>query len=398
MNAAYSTTSISTDRVSSSQSERLFAIDLLRGLLMVLMAIDHARDFWSATPYRPEDLTQASISLFLTRWVTHLCAPTFVLLAGLSAYLLGKKTGDRRGLSRFLLTRGLWLMLLDATLLTLNWEFAYQFIFLQVIWVIGCSMVLLAGLIWLPRWAIATFALVLIAGHNALDGWQPEPASAWWTLLHQQNVIMLGAQWPPIFVAYPLLPWPGVMAAGYWLGSLFDLPESVRNRWLSRLGGLLLLGFVVLRFINQYGDPHPWQTQPRGLFYTILSFVNVTKYPPSLLYLTLMLGIALLLLSRIDNLRGGLRQVLLVYGRVPLFFYVVHIFFLHALAALWTYFQYGKALNLMFDKPQTWPAAYAPNLVRVYGIWLITLVFMYYACRWYGNIKRRYNYPWLSYL
>jgi len=377
---------------------RLPAIDLLRGLIMVLMTIDHARDFWSATPYRPEDVTQASALLFATRWVTHLCAPVFVLLAGLSAYLLHKKTGDRVGLSRFLFTRGLWLMFLDVTVLTLGWQFGYNFVFLQVIWVIGCSMVILAGLVWLPRWAIAGFALLLILGHNALDGWQPESNNVWWTLLHQQNVFFINQQLLPVFVAYPLLPWPGVMAAGYWLGGIFERPEPGRNRWLSWVGAGLLIGFAVLRFTNLYGDPRLWQVQPRGGLYTALSFLNVTKYPPSLLYLSITLGLAFLVLSQIDRLRGGLRQVLLVYGRVPLFFYLLHILLLHGVAALWSYFRYGKALNLMFDKPETWPAAYAPNLGRMYAVWLTTLIIMYYACRWYGSIKRRYNYAWLSYL
>lgn len=223
------------------RSARLPAIDLLRGLIAVLMTIDHARDFWSATPFRPEDPSQTSVALFVTRWVTHPCAPTFVLLAGLSAYLLLKKTGDKPNLSRFLITRGLWLMLLDVTVLMVLWQFGYQFVFLQVIWVIGCSMVILAGLIWLPRWAIIAVALVLTAGHNALDGWQPE--SAWWTVLHRQNGFLLAGKLP-VFVAYPLLPWPGVMAAGYWLGTRFDRPESDRNRWLTRAGAVLLVVFT----------------------------------------------------------------------------------------------------------------------------------------------------------
>ena len=378
--------------------ERLPAIDLLRGLIVVLMTIDHARDFWSATPFRPEDVTQASIPLFLTRWITHLCAPTFVLLAGLSAYLLGRKTSDKPALSRFLLSRGVWLMFLDVTLLTLGWQFAYHFVFLQVIWVIGCSMLVLAGLIWLPRWAIGAFALVLIGGHNLLDTIQPgEQANAWWTLLHKQSIFMLAGNLP-VFVAYPLLPWPGVMAAGYWLGAVFDRAATERNRWLAWAGGGLLLAFVALRFINQFGDPRLWSVQPRGAVYTFFSFINVSKYPPSLLYLCLMLGIALLLLSQIDKLRGGLRHVLLVYGSVPLFFYIVHIFLLHGAAALWTYFQYGQSMNLMFDKPDTWAAAYTPSLVRLYLVWLITLVMMYYACRWFSGIKKRYSYAWLRYV
>lgn len=377
---------------------RLPAIDLLRGLIVVIMTIDHARDFWSATPYRPEDVTQASAVLFLTRWVTHLCAPTFVLLAGLSAYLLYQKNNDKPALSRFLITRGLWLMALDLTLLTFGWEFGYTFIFLQVIWVIGCSMLILAGLVWLPRWVIGTFAVVLIGGHNLLDTIQPgEAANAWWTLWHKQGAFMLNGKLP-VFVAYPLLPWPGVMAAGYWLGSVFGLPATDRNRWLSRAGVLLLAGFVVVRLLNQYGDPRPWAVQPRGAVFTLFSFLNVSKYPPSLLYLSLMLGLALLLLSQMDKVQGRLRDVLLVYGRVPLFFYIGHIFLLHGLAAFWTSVQYGHAMNLMFDKPQTWPAAYEPNLLRLYGVWLFTLVVMYFACRWFGGIKRRYSYAWLSYL
>ncbi|GAB3642003.1 hypothetical protein GCM10027423_26390 [Spirosoma arcticum] len=258
-------------------------------------------------------------------------------------------------------------------------------------------MVILAGLIWLPRPAIAAFALVLIAGHNLLDVIQPESANAWWTLLHKQGVFRLNGKLP-VFVAYPLIPWLGIMASGYWLGTVFTQSASLRNRWLLRAGGLLLLAFVGLRFLNLYGDPRSWTVQPRGVIYTLFSVVNVTKYPPSLLYTCLMLGLALLLLARIDRVQGGLRQVLLVYGRVPFFFYIGHILLLHTGAALWKYGQYGRVLNLMFDKPDTWPAAYSPNLGRLYAVWLAMLVVMYYVCRWYGGIKRRYAYPWLSYL
>ena len=187
-------------------------------------------------------------------------------------------------------------------------------------------------------------------------------------------------------------------AAGYWFGTVFEKPTPARNRWLLRTGGILLLTFVALRFLNQYGDPRLWAVQPRGALYTFFSFINVSKYPPSLLYVCLMLGLALLLLSQIDKLRGRLRDILLTYGRVPLFFYVGHILLLHTGAALWTYFQYGKMMNLMFDKPDTWAAGYAPNVGRLYLVWFVSLVVMYYACRWYGGIKRRYSSTWLSYL
>jgi uncharacterized membrane protein len=322
---------------------RVPSIDILRGLVMVLMALDHVRDFFSSARFDPLDLSQTSAPLFLTRWVTHFCAPTFVLLAGISACLMSQRC-SRAELSRFLFTRGLWLAMLEVTLMSLVWTFNVRYdhgLFLQVIWAIGVSMMVLAVLVHLPMRAIVLCSVVVICGHNFLDRIQPQDFGALaplWSVLHVSGPI------PHAFVAYPLVPWIAVMSLGYCIGTLFELPQQQRVHRFMWLGTAALVAFVVLRAPNVYGDPSDWTLQSTTLR-TLLSFVNVQKYPPSLHYLLITLGVGFLLLAAFEPARGKVGEVLRTFGRVPLLFYVLHVALAHLAAGIVGYaLGFGYAL------------------------------------------------------
>jgi uncharacterized membrane protein len=373
-------------RSRSAEEGRIVSVDLLRGLVVALMALDHTRDFFGTGDFNPRDVTEPA--LFLTRWVTHLCAPTFVLLAGLSAFLYGRGRSLAET-SRFLLTRGLFLMLIDLTLIKFGWRFELDFLRLGmgIVFVIGASMIALAALVWLPRWAIAAVALVMIAGHNLLDSISAESfgPNAWlWHLLHERGEATLGGGFEA-YVLYPLIPWIGVMAAGYALGPVMQREPEARQRLI---GAGITLGFVVLRASNLYGDPASWTVQQSWLA-TGLSFVNCEKYPPSLLFLMMTLGPALMLLAAFDQARGRFAQVFAMFGQVPFFFYVVHIYLIHALAVVT-----GFALTGVF--------AITPrlgfSLPEIYLVWLLVLAMLYPICRWFAGRKARGTAWWWSYL
>jgi uncharacterized membrane protein len=374
---------------------RVASIDMLRGLVMVLMALDHVRDFFTDVRFDPLDLSQTHAPLFLTRWITHFCAPTFVLLAGLSAYLTGRHC-SRTQLSWFLFTRGLWLVVLEVTLMSLVWTFNVRYdngLFLQVIWAIGVSMMVLAVLVHLSLLSIAVFSIVIICGHNLLDGIEPQSLGAWaplWSLLHVSGPI------PHAFVAYPLLPWIAVMSLGYCLGALFDTDPQQRKQWLINLGAASLTAFVLLRMTNLYGDPTDWSLQDTTL-HTLLSFVNVHKYPPSLLYLLLTLGSGLLLLAAFESARGKFSEVLRTFGQVPLFFYILHIALAH-LAAGTIAFAMGYGTALLSDDIMKVPQQWGFALPVVYFAWALAIATLYPACRWFAAVKRRRDDWWLSYL
>lgn len=369
---------------------RVDSIDLLRGLVMALMALDHTRDYFANFGFNPRDVTDPA--LFLTRWITHFCAPTFIFLAGLSAWLhgRGKSTAE---LSRFLVTRGLWLILLEFTLIQFAWSFSPGLpttIGGGIIWVIGACMVLMAALVHLPRWALAALALALIAGHNLFDGVRAadlDAASGLWHVLHQQGRIPLGGG-VSFFVLYPIVPWIGVMAAGYVLGPVMQRPPQERQRLLFSLGAAITVGFVLLRATNLYGDPDPWIVQDTTLA-TVLSFINCEKYPPSLLYLMMTLGPALMLLAAFEHVRGRVADWLRVFGQVPFFFYVVHIYLIHALAVLTVFVLSGAfALNQ--------PVGF--GLPGVYAAWIVVLLLLYPLCRWFMDLRQSRSEWWWRYL
>lgn len=368
---------------------------------MMLMALDHVRDYFTNVRFDPTDLTQTYLELFLTRWVTHFCAPVFVALTGVSAYLAGQRRGSKGELAKFLLTRGLWLILLEVTVIRFGWMFNldYSFMWLQVIWAIGVSMVVLAGLIYLPLPVIGAIGVVLMAGHNLLDGVGPQDfgSPGWlWRLLHVPGPIAIGQG--TMLVLYPLVPWIGVMAAGYALGPVMRWPRERRLHLLTGLGVALTLGFLVVRGLDGYGDPSRWAVQQDSDL-TVASFLNTTKYPPSLLFLMMTLGPALLLLALFEAVPQGLLKPLVVFGRVPLFFYVVHIYLIHALAVIAAFVQRGDA-SFLFGNPGVLspPADWGFRLRYVYVWWLAVVLMLYPLCRWFAGVKLRHRSAWLSYL
>lgn len=379
-------------------SSRLLSIDVMRGLVMVIMALDHVREYWGPAPVRPEDLAQASATLFLTRWVTHLCAPTFVFLSGISVYLYQQKSGSIKDTRRFLLTRGVWLLFVEVAIISFIMVQGYGLTVLSVIWVIGCSMLLLAGAIHLPRNILLVTALVIIAGHHLLPVIRVESAGDVIAgIFHNPPFFISTAH--PVLVTYTIIPWVAVMMLGYGVGSWYADEHSLRNTRLVRAGLIFVVAFFIIRATNLYGDPSPWITSGRGFVFTVLSFVNVTKYPPSLLFLTLTLGVCFLLLRVFnDNKPTRLRRWLSVYGQVPFFFFVLHFAVISVSSLVWTRLQFGRFSNLAFSSPADFPSGYHPSLIRVYVVWVLVVVLMYFPCRWFAGYRRNNRSWWLKYL
>lgn len=380
---------------------RLESIDVVRGVIMILMALDHARDFFGIPGQNPTDLSKASAALFLTRWVTHICAPVFFLLTGTGAYLSLRRKSPAE-LSRFLFTRGVWLIFLDVVVLRC---FAYQFNFdyrvtmLLVLWALGWSMIVLSLLVRFPAIVATVFGVVLIAGHNLLDS--VRSTNPFWVILHSPGFV-INTPSHVVFAAYPLIPWVGVTAVGYALGQLYSWDGARRRTFLLRGGVALTAAFFVLRAINVYGDPNRWSAQRTPLF-TALSFLNTVKYPPSLIFLLMTLGPALGFLWAVD--RGtprALRPALLI-GKVPLFYYVLHFAMLHLFAVATCLERYGSA-HWMFESPDLGHYPFSPppgwgySLPVVYLVWALVVLAMYPLCRWYAALKQRRSDPWLSYL
>jgi uncharacterized membrane protein len=406
-------------KISETVYQRVDSIDFLRGLVMVIMLLDHTREFVHADAVRfsPTDLTKTTAVLFFTRWITHLCAPTFVFLAGTSIYLQLLRGKSRAELSKFLLTRGLWLIVLEFTLVRFSMLFNVDYSFLgfaEVIWVFGVSMIVLAGLIYLPVRVVGGLGVAMIALHNLCDGITvppvvsmastppPDALQKLWLILHQPGVVPFFENRTSLFVAYPLIPWIGVMAAGYALGVLYSWDSERRRSWLFRLGLALTILFVVIRATNLYGDPQVWKSQTSAAF-TLLSFLNTTKYPPSLLFLLMTLGPALLILAWADGVRRDnfLSRILITFGRVPLFYFLLQMFVAHGFGVLLGWMAGKSIAHLFMNFPASGtdvpPDAGFPLWV-VYAAWLGGLVLLYPLCRWYGKIKQgRRGFPF-SYL
>jgi uncharacterized membrane protein len=374
------------------------AVDALRGVVMVLMALDHVRVYFTDTHFSPTDLTRTTAALFFTRWVTHFCA--FFLLAGLGASLFLSRGKTRSTLAFYLVTRGLWLIVLEVTVVSFAWTFDFTptVYGLGVIWALGCSMVVLGGLVNLPRALIAAFAVLLIVGHNLFDGLRAEDLKAWgplWAVLHTGEDFALTSRLT-IDPYYPLVPWVGVMALGYALGPILEKRARRPRQRLLGVGIMMNAVFVLLRLTNAYGDPGPWSAQPSALV-TALSFLNTTKYPPSLLFLLMTLGPTLMALALFDRIPGLLTRFYIVFGRVPLFFYVVHLYWIHGLAVGAGYlsgFDPRAFLTLLVSFPQE----YGFSLPVVYGIWIGVVMMLYPMGRWYGAFKASRPYRALAYL
>jgi uncharacterized membrane protein len=379
---------------------RLESIDVVRGVVMILMALDHTRDFFGNLGVNPTDPATTTIPLFFTRWITHFCAPVFFLLTGTGAYLSLRKK-SKHELSRFLFTRGLGLIFLELVVVRcFGWQFNfdYRVTILNVLWALGWAMIVLPGLVYLPAWAVAAFGVVMIATHNLFDSVE---SSHWiWSILHSPNFIVNHPE-HVVFVAYALVPWVGVTAAGYGLGQIFRWESARRKMFLLRLGAGLTASFIVLRCVNLYGDPLPWSTQKSAVF-TMLSFLNTNKYPPSLLYLLMTLGPALLFLGAVDAGTPRWLRPALFFGKVPMFYYLLHIPLLHLIALIVCYARYRQA-HWMFESntiqqfPISRPPGWGNSLPIVYLVWAFVVVALYPLCRWFAALKQSRSAAWLSY-
>jgi uncharacterized membrane protein len=384
---------------------RVEAVDLLRGIIILLMAIDHSRDFFGTIGADPTDLATTTPALFFTRWITHFCAPVFFLLTGLGSGL----TGRRRGvpdLSRFLLIRGLWLVLLEVTLLRFGMQFNldYRVTILTVLWALGWSLVALSLLVRLPVGAIAGIGLAMIIGHNALDGVQAASFGTWaplWNFLHAPGLLWMSGE-RIVILAYPVIPWIGVTAVGYALAQVYTWPVERRRTWLWRTGVVVAALFLVLRGLNVYGDPRPWEAQGSFVM-TLASFLNLNKYPPSLLFLSMTLGPALMALAAFERGTPALLRPALTIGKVPLFFFLLHFPLIHLIAVGVSAIRFG-GIHWMFESPTpdkfpiTPPPGWGFGLPVVYLVWAVTVVALYPLCRWYARIKAERPAPWMSYL
>jgi len=395
---------------------RIVSLDIMRGLVMVIMALDHARDYFSVLQFAPETLARTYYALFFTRWITHFCAPLFFFLAGTGAFFYGSRRTPQ-ALSRFLWTRGLWLIFIEFTVVGTAWTFLFPGGFFGVIWALGASMVLMAVIVRLPMRWVAAFSGVLILGHDLLDPIRPQQfgSFAWlWTILHVRGGVLLPFHIRE-FVLFQLVPWVGVMAAGYVFGTVYLLEKEQRRKLIARIGLGLTVAFILLRLTNVYGNPPvglggvsqgPWQVQPT-VEKTVILFFDVEKYPPSLQFLLMTLGPSLLLLAWLDrNLDQGQNprmtpalSPLLTFGRVPMFFYILHLYLIHSLAVL---------MAVVFHQPVAWllhgamfagtPDNYGYHLPFVYLMWITAVVILYFPCRWYEGVKQRRKDWWLSYI
>lgn len=406
-----------------AKRSRVDSVDLLRGLVMVIMMLDHTRDFVhsQALLFEPTDLTKTYPILFFTRWITHFCAPAFVFLAGTGSYFQLARGKSKRELSRFLVTRGLWLIFLELTVVRIAafWTFNFEFLgAMQVIWALGWCMIVLAALIHLRLSYIATIGILMIALHNLADtthvaAWQspaspvPSVAAKLWMILHQGGAFPV-AGWPSpvVFILYPLIPWIGVMALGYVFGRVYDWPADERRRKLLALGGAITVGFIAIRLTNLYGDPADWAAQKSAAM-TVVSFLNTQKYPPSLLYLMMTLGPAIMLLGLWEGFNGSPNvpathntfvRSLITFGRVPLFFYLLQWPVAHMAGYLLTVAAHKDTSLYFTDNPTTIPPTQGFDLWVVYVCWIAGVLLVYPACQWYAGVKARRRDWWLSYL
>jgi uncharacterized membrane protein len=396
---------------SVAAGSRLSSIDMLRGIVMVIMALDHVRDFFhaSALSFSPTDLTRTTPVLFFTRWITHFCMPVFMFAAGMGAFLYGKRSHSRGQLSRFLLTRGVWFIVLELTVMRLAYDFSFSLRFqflLLILWIFGVCMIVMAALVHLPvRW-LAVLSLAVIVLHNCLDGIQSSRfgSGAWaWDLLHQPGALPFSGK--TFLAPYPLVPWVAVMAAGYCFGQVFSLEPAVRRSLMLRIGLVSTIAFLVIRAINLYGDPAPWAHQKSTVF-TVLSFLNCTKYPASLDFVLMTLGPAILLLAYFDGRSFKASNSIIVFGRVPMFYFVLHFYLIHTLAVLAAWLRYGTSAGRftfslvpsMGGPRDLFPANLGYPLWVVYGVWILTVALLYPLCRWFAKVKASRHDWWLSYL
>ena len=387
-------------------TRRIHSIDVARGVAMVLMAIDHVRVYAGVPPGGPRP------GVFFTRWITNFVAPAFAFLAGTSAYLLGQRMGDRRALSRYLVTRGLILVVLELTVIRVAWTFNFDFghyLLAGVIWMLGWCMVLMGALVWLPTVAIGSFGVAVIALHNLMDfvqikeDWLAQQSLGWlWQILYFGGPIQLGQNGPTLMVLYSIIPWVGVMAAGYAFGAVMTMETSRRDRICVMIGASAIVLFLLLRTIDVYGDPrHRHVTEPTPMP-AAFRFINTTKYPASLQFLLMTLGPMILLLPLADRARGKIGEFWAVFGRVPMFYYLLHIPTIHLAAVIVSFAREGRAnpwlfMNHPMMNPPP-PEGYTWKLSLLYGVFIVVIAVLYFPCRWYARRKATNPAGWMRYI
>jgi len=383
---------------------RIESIDLLKGLVMVIMALDHVRDYvhYPAFFFDPADPTQSTLPIFFTRFITHFCAPIFCFLAGTSAFMVGKRK-SKSELSSFLLKRGLWLVFMEMTIVNFGWFFDIYFKSpnLLVIWSLGISMIFLAALVHLPRKIVLLFSLVLILGHNLLDTVHYN-GNVFWAIMHEYAFLKLNNGFD-FEVGYPLIPWIAVMALGYYFGAFYDTSfDSFQRKKLFNIIGIsAIFAFVILRFSNVYGDQIPYKDYGI-LSKNLISFLNPSKYPPSLDYLLMTLGAAFLFLANAEKLKGKVIDFFSTFGRVPFFYYILHLYLIHLIALIFAEFSgFGWRIMILQDWVTATPAlkGYGFPLWVVYVGWILVIALLYPCCKWFDNYKQTHKEKWwLSYL
>ncbi len=386
---------------------RVDSIDILRGLVMIIMALDHTRDFFhiSAWTQDPLDLATTSPELFLTRWITHFCAPVFTFLAGTSVWFQARNKNTSE-LSSFLIKRGLWLVVVEIVVFNFAFSFdpAYTVIGLQTIWSIGVSMIILGLLIWLPFEAILAIGLLIVLGHNSLDFYESSKKSGFsffYSIIHRPGFFPLSKE-HSIFILYPVLPWLGIMILGYCFGRIFTTFKGAERRKIISLIGIgITMFFILLRAINIYGDPKPW-SQHDTVLYTVFSFIDTQKYPPSLLYAAMTIGPGIIFLNLFEKTKNVLTDLIVVFGRVPFLYYVLHFFLIHFLSMIFFLMRGHKFNEGIYEGPNMLPnfiiAKEGYSLGLVYVIWIGVIVILYPVCKWFSEYKKTHRNWWLSYL
>jgi uncharacterized membrane protein len=390
----------------STDVNRINSIDIARGFVMVIMALDHVRDFMHTTSMSqsPTDLQTTTTLLFMTRWITHLCAPTFVFLSGVAAYISFRRINNLAESRSFLIKRGIWLVILEFTFINFAiwFDIHFRLMIMEVISAIGLSFVVLAFLLKLRSRTIGIIGLTIIFCHNLLQLVPiPEnPISIFFSSVLFRPFLLKVTSGLSIFTAYPLIPWLGIILAGFACGELFEISAEKRTKLFLRIGVFALTLFTLIRFLNIYGDPVKWTVQKSGLF-TILSFINTTKYPPSLLFDLLFLGLTFMVLFVSEKMKNRFTEFLSVYGRVPLFYFIVHLFIIHSLMFVMLHLQGIAGSDFIFGpfnngRPKT---GVGVELPAIYLIWLSVVLLLFPLCKWYGNYKSQHrDNPILRYL
>lgn len=394
-----------TTNLAPTPNKRIDSIDILRGIIMLVMALDHVRDIFHQGSPNPTDLATTTPLLFFTRWITHFCAPNFLFLSGISAYLAGRRR-TKKELSIFLIQRGVWLVLVEILIINtaFNLNFHFHLLVLQVIWAIGVSMIVLGLMIWLPIMWIAVIGMLIFFGHNLFDYFHSSGTLS--ELLFNstgfgpQNIIHLDAS-HSILDAYAVLPWTGVMMLGYFCGQCYQsgFDPGRRQRLLLRISAMLLITFLVLRYFNLYGDPAPWAHQKTTML-SLISFLNVTKYPCSLHYLCMTLSAGIFLLAMTEKLSNKFTRLFAMYGSVPFFYYTLH-FYLIRVFNIIVFFATGFSQSDIPARPSDFsfhPATFGFSLGGVYLVWLAVIATLYFPCRWFSVYKKKHRAWWLSYL